>query len=89
MIPSLVKSWKVRPQKPLFLNQSKSLLKAVSPIRLITEMSTSQQKDQEVSSLFARVVDESDVLQNPACLSTRNGAPMTKWRLRKATAGGK
>ena len=39
-----------------------------------------QQRDPVVSSLFARVVDESEVSKNPACFFTKNGVPMRKWR---------
>lgn len=39
-----------------------------------------QQRYPVVSSLFARVVDESEVSKNPACFFTKNGVPMRKWR---------
>ena len=49
------------------------------------KMSTSQliaeqHKDKELASLFARVVDENEVSQNPECLFTKNGVLMRKWR---------
>ena len=49
------------------------------------KMSTSQliveqHKDIELTSLFARVVDENEVSQNPVCLFTKNGVLMRKWR---------
>ena len=49
------------------------------------KMSTSQliaelHKDTELASLFARVVDENEVSQNPACLFAKNGVLMRKWR---------
>ena len=41
----------------------------ISTSQLIAE----QHKDTEVASLFARVVDENEVSQNPVCLFTKNG----------------
>ena len=49
------------------------------------KMSTSQliaeqHKDTELASLFARIVDENEVSQNPVWLFTKNGVLMRKWR---------
>ena len=48
----------------------------VSTSQLIAE----QHKDTELVSLFARVVNENEVSQNPVCLFTKNGVLMRKWR---------
>ena len=48
----------------------------MSTSQLIAE----QHKDTELARLFARVVDESEVSQNPVCLFTKNGVLMRKWR---------
>ena len=48
----------------------------MSKSQLIVE----QHKDPELSSFFARVVDENEVSQNPVCPFTRNGVLMRKWR---------
>ena len=48
----------------------------MSKSQLIVE----QHKDPELSSLFARVVDENEVSQNAVCLFTKNGVLMRKWR---------
>ena len=47
----------------------------MSKSQLIAE----QHKGPELSSLFANVVDENEVSQNPVCL-TKNGVLMRKWR---------
>ena len=49
------------------------------------KMSTSQliaeqHKDTELASLFAGVVNENEVSQNPVCRFTKNGVLMRKWR---------
>ena len=48
----------------------------VSTSQLIAE----QHKDTELVRLFARVVNENEVSQNPVCLFTKNGVLMRKWR---------
>ena len=48
----------------------------VSTSQLIAE----QHKDTEHVSLFARVVNENEVSQNPVCLFTKNGVLKRKWR---------
>ena len=48
----------------------------MSTFQLIAE----QHRDTELASLFARVVDENEISQNPVCLFTKNGVLMRKWR---------
>ena len=48
----------------------------MSTSQLIVE----QHEDTELTSLFARVVNENEVSQNPVCLFTKNGVLMRKCR---------
>ena len=45
-----------------------------------SQLIAKQQKDTELASLFARVLDENEVSQNPVCFFTNNGVLMRKWR---------
>ena len=45
-----------------------------------SELIAEQHKDTELASLFARVVNENEVSQNPVCLFANNRVPMRKWR---------
>lgn len=48
----------------------------ISKGNLISE----QHKDPDISCLFARTVDESEVSSNPTCYFVKNGVLMRKWR---------
>ena len=48
----------------------------MSTSQLIAE----QHKHTELTSEYARVVDENEVSQNPVCLFSKNGVLMRKWR---------
>ena len=48
----------------------------ISRSHLVTE----QYKDPEISCLFQRAVDESEISNNPVCYFVQNGVLMRKWR---------
>ena len=57
-----------------------SLVEEDHDIRSRSQLSKEQRKDPEISLLFYKNVNETDLAQDPVCFYIKNGILMRKWR---------
>ena len=57
-----------------------SLVEEGHDVRSTSQLSKEQHKDPEISPLFDKVVNKTDLAQDPICFYIKNGILMRKWR---------